>query len=335
MNAPLPAMSRMPTPAMAGTSRRSTRQAERVTSTTATIRRACVDADHDQRTEHVAIADLGDAHAHGADADAGQQGQLQARAPGGRVADARDEDHRHDRQRDPDQDERRRDALQDDAGGDRDDGRHHAGHGRDDPHPADGQPLVERPDPDPAGDPGRARSSRGRPAAARSRRGRSPGPARAPARRTARSGRPRTAPFAWSAARHRSRRAPGHGGEEAEQNVADAAPPISFSRAVRSVPPRVRCPPARATPCRSSAGRRRRCPAPSGRRARRRRPPRRRSGRRRRQVDDLEVGRDGSRAGRARGSPGASSRVTNGSSKMSGGRRSPVTSLTSPSRATR
>ena len=73
----------------------------------------------------------------------------------GRVADARDEHHGHDRQPDPDQHERRRHALQDDAGGDRDHGRDHARHGRDDPHPADGQSLVEGTDPDPAGDPGK------------------------------------------------------------------------------------------------------------------------------------------------------------------------------------
>ena len=55
------------------------------------------------------------------------------------VADARHEDHRDDRQRDPDQDQRRRHALEDDPGGDRDERRDDARDRRHDPHPSDGE----------------------------------------------------------------------------------------------------------------------------------------------------------------------------------------------------
>ena len=96
-------------------------------------------------------------------------------------------------QRDPDQDERRRDALEDDPGGDRDERRDDAGDRRDDPHPPDRQPAIEGRDPDPTGDRRRARSSRDRPRRQRSRPRRSRGRGRAPSRRPARRGRRRTA----------------------------------------------------------------------------------------------------------------------------------------------
>ena len=99
-------------------------------------------------------------------------------------------------------------ALEDDPGHDRDERRDDAGDRRHDPHPPDRQAPVERADPDPAGEPaddapadvgGRRHGPR---------RGRPPGRARPPCRRAARRGRRRTAASGGRAGRRRSRRFP-------------------------------------------------------------------------------------------------------------------------------
>ena len=66
------------------------------------------------------------------------------------VRDARHEDDRDDGQADADEDERRRQAFEQEAGGDRDDRGEHAGDRRDDAHPADRQPAIQGRDADAA-----------------------------------------------------------------------------------------------------------------------------------------------------------------------------------------
>ena len=93
----------------------------------------------------MAVADLGDAHAHGADADARQQGEL--RGPSAQPAASLT--------RETSTTATIASAIptRTSGGGTPSrtmpaatgiDGRQDAGHRRDDPHPADGQPAVER-----------------------------------------------------------------------------------------------------------------------------------------------------------------------------------------------
>ena len=70
------------------------------------------------------------------------------------VGDARHEHDRDDGERDPDQHDRRRHALEEDPGRDRDQRGHDPGDRCHDTHPPDGETVVQRGDPDPAADRG-------------------------------------------------------------------------------------------------------------------------------------------------------------------------------------
>ncbi len=83
-------------------------------------------ADDRQRPERMAIADLGEEDAEQTDPDSRDKREAHARWATRLVADPRHEDDRDDRQRDPDQRQRRWNALEHDPGDDRDQRRDHA-----------------------------------------------------------------------------------------------------------------------------------------------------------------------------------------------------------------
>ena len=107
--------------------------------------------DDHQRTEGVALADLGDEDAERADGHTRDEGEAESRGSDPIVANPRDQDDRRDGQPDADQDQRRGDPLQQDAGRDRDERCDDACDRGDHAHPADGQGLIQGRDPDPAG----------------------------------------------------------------------------------------------------------------------------------------------------------------------------------------
>ena len=97
---------------------------------------------------------LPDAGAEQPEAHAGDDRQAQTRGASVRlVLDARDQDDRDDRQRDPADDHLVREALGDEPHAHRDHRGQDGGDRRDDGHPADGQGAIQARDADPAGDP--------------------------------------------------------------------------------------------------------------------------------------------------------------------------------------
>ena len=238
---------------------------------TATISSACDRPDDDQRPEHVAVADLGDADARTPPI---ASPATSARPMPGRaaalVADPRHEDDGDERQPDAGDDQRRRHALEHDPDDDRDERRQDARDRRDDAHPADGEAPVQR------GDPDRRRATPASDAQPRSA-GVGDGSPRATASPSASDhpdelrdrARRRTAARGGSAGRRRSRRAPqviaesepeDDGRDPGAAELGQAPPARGGSAAARPL---------------GRPGRRR---APSDRRAPRRRRRRRRSG---------------------------------------------------------
>ena len=282
-----------------------------------------------QRPEHVPVADLGDEHVEQARGRTPRRARSAGRVlpdvspPTRETSTTADE-----RQPDPDEDIGPGQPLEHDPDRDRDDGREHAGHRRDDAHPPDGEARVQRGDPDRRRPPRRARTSRRRDAgerlAAHEGEDRGDAPCRTSwvSRTTPSTGprRPATPPPKSPAPHASADRRPKRTTGVADRREARRSGPGALGSGGDRFGGRS-----------SSAVI---VDARSGRAARRPRRRPRRSGRRR-QVDDLEVGRDALAGARAPGVARASSSVTNGSSKTSGGRRSPVTSRTSPSRAAR
>ena len=154
MKVPLPSMSSRPTAPIAGMRRRVGPPGRPGHDDDRADQHRLGRPDEDQRPERVTVADLRDADAQRPESDGGDQRDPEARRPIAGITHPRNQHDRRDRGRDPEQDERLRDSLEQDPGRDRDDGGDDTGDRRHDAHPPDCESLVQRRDADPAGDPG-------------------------------------------------------------------------------------------------------------------------------------------------------------------------------------